>query len=208
MKISGFDELNTPKIQVEEPEEYFSKMEISDRQKEERVDASKELRDVLLFFFALLAIQIESGGDLEWVYTEFTTRYGNVVRKYARLDEYIETYIREKTTDIQVTTLSGMGTEWYTSVDRALLIGENEANSILNYEDYQRAVEAGYRYKEWRGVMDARERHSHVKMEGVKIPIEDYFMFDDCFMFAPHDEVNGTPEQTANCRCSVRYTRN
>lgn len=207
MIINGFDELNTPKIEVEEPEEYFSKMDISDKQKEERVDASKELRDVLLFFFALLAIQLESGGDLEWVYTEFTVRYGNVVRKYARLDEYIETYIREKTSDIELKTLSGIESEWYTSADRALLIGENEANSILNYEDYQRAVEAGYRFKEWRGVMDAKERKSHVKMEGKKIPIDDYFIFDDCYMFAPHDEVNGTPEQTINCRCSVKYTK-
>ena len=33
MIINGFDELNTPKIEVEEPEEYFSKMDISDKHK-------------------------------------------------------------------------------------------------------------------------------------------------------------------------------
>lgn len=207
MIINGFDELNTPKIEVEEPEEYFSKMDISDKQKEERVDASKELRDVLLFFFALLAIQLESGGDLEWVYTEFTVRYGNVVRKYARLDEYIETYIREKTSDIELKTLSGIESEWYTSADRALLIGENEANSILNYEELQQAKEAGYNFKIWKTERDNRVRKDHREMESKKIPIEEYFILPDCMMMAPHDEVNGTPEQTSGCRCSLKYTK-
>ena len=203
----GIDEIRTPQIEVEPPEQYFAKMDISKEQKEERVKAANDFMDVLLFFFAYLAIQMEYGGDLEVVYEEFTYRFGNVVRRYARMDEYMEAYVRDVTNNIAELTVESLEVEWYTSSDRATAIGENEANSVLNYEELQAAIDNGYRFKEWRSERDNKVRKDHVTMDGRKIPIDEYFVFPDCMMLAPHDEVNGTARQICGCRCSLSYSR-
>lgn len=50
----GIDELHSPQVEVEPPEQYFAKMEITPEQKEERVEAADDFISVLLFLFALL----------------------------------------------------------------------------------------------------------------------------------------------------------
>ena len=207
MALLPFDELNTPKVEVESPEQYFAKMDIPEEQKEERIEAANDFYDVLLFLFALLTIETELTEDYGFAYEEFYARFGNVVRKYGRMDEYMQDYIDQRTKEIFDTTKEQLPLGgWWTSSDRAMAIGENDANSVLNYEELQKALEAGYRFKEWRGVLDSRERKDHVKMEKRKIPIDEYFVFPDCMMMMPHDEINGTAKQVSNCRCSLAYS--
>ena len=208
MIIQGFDELNTPNVKVEPPDIYFSKMDISKVQKEKRIKATNDFSDVLLFLFALLAIETEYTENFGYAYEMFYERYGNVVRKYVRTDEYTKDFIDQRTREIFDLTkerfpLGG----WWTSPERATALGENSSNTVLNYEELQKALEAGYRYKEWRGVMDYREREDHVRMESRKIPIDEYFIFPDCVMMMPHDEINGTARQVDNCRCALRFSK-
>ena len=98
MALLPFDELNTPKVEVEPPEKYFSKMAISKEQKEERVETANDLMDVLLFFFALLAIEMESvSPDYDMVYRKFKKRFRDVVADHSRMDDYQDNYVDEYT---------------------------------------------------------------------------------------------------------------
>ena len=216
MKISGFDELNTPKVQVEEPEEYFKKMDISPEQREERVETSKELADVMLFLFALLAIEMQANKpNYPSVLRSFRQRFRDVVSRHSRIDEYVENYINEFTGGVYDNTkrymeAAGVGVDgrtdagWWTSVDRATAIGENEANSILNYEELQQALDEGYTTKEWVTERDNRVRPTHKEVDGVTIGISEYFIVGGGMMLAPHDEYNN-PEECPNCRFSLRF---
>ena len=208
MALLPFDELNTPKVEVEPPEKYFSKMDISKKQREERIEATNDFYDVLLFLFALLAIETELTEDYGFAYKEFYIRFSNVVQKYGRMNEYMKDYIAQRTKEIfDITKENFPLGGWWTSSERAIAIGENDANSVLNYEELQKALDAGYRYKIWKGVLDTRERKDHVNMEKRKIPIDEYFVFPDCMMMMPHDDINGTARQVVGCRCSLEYTK-
>ena len=216
MIINGFDELNTPKVQVEEPEEYFKKMDISPKQRKERVETSKELADVMLFLFALLVIEMQANKpNYPSVLRSFKQRFRDVVSRHSRVDDYVKNYINEFTGGVFDTTrkymeAAGVGMNgqtdagWWTSIDRATAIGENESNSILNYEELQQAADEGYTTKEWVTERDNRVRPTHKEVDGVTIGINEYFIVGGGMMLAPHDEYNN-PEECPNCRCSLRF---
>lgn len=216
MALLSIDELNTPKVEVEEPEKYFSKMAISKAQKEERVDTSKEISDVLLFLFALLAIEMQNERpDYEYVYEVFRIRFRNVVLEHSLDNAYTERYVNDVTRKIFDNTVdnmkaSGVGKDqtdagWWSSSDRATAIGENEANSILNYKDLQKAIEEGYVKKRWVTEKDNRVRRTHSAVEGKTIPITEYFIVGDVPMMMPHDPECLDEREIVNCRCSLEY---
>lgn len=216
MALLPFDELNTPKVEVEPPEKYFSKMAISKEQKEERVEAANDIMSVLLFLFALLAIEMqEPEPDYDMVYRSFWLRFRDAVAKHSRMDDYQNNYVNEFTQNAFDVTrrhmeASSVGTDgrtdagWWTSPDRAMAMGENEANSVLNYEDLQKAIDKGYTTKTWVTERDNRVRDTHKAVDGVTIPINEYFVVGDGVMLAPHDEYNN-PAECANCRCSLNF---
>ena len=218
MALIPFDELNTPKVEVEPPEKYFSKMAISKEQKEERVETANDLMDVLLFLFALLAIEMqETEPDYDMVYRSFWQRFRDAVAKHSRMDDYQNNYVNDFTQNAFDVTrrhmeASCVGTDgrtdagWWTSADRAMAMGENEANSVLNYEDLQKAIDKGYTTKTWVTEHDNRVRPTHKEVDGVTIPIKEYFVVGDGVMLAPHDEYNN-PAECANCRCSLKFGR-
>lgn len=217
MALLPFDELNTPKVEVEPPEKYFSKMAISKEQKEERVETANDLMDVLLFFFALLAIEMqEVQPDYDMVYRKFKTRFRNVVADHSRMDDYQNNYVDEYTLQQYELTrrhmeAAGVGSGntdagWWTSADRAMAIGENEANSILNYSELQKAIDEGYTTKTWVTERDNRVRKTHKEVDGVTIPIKEYFIVGNGVMLAPHDEYNN-PDECVNCRCSLKFSK-
>ena len=89
--------------------------------------------------------------------------------------------------------------------ERANLIALNEANWIMNAREYQDAINGGKTKKTWHTALDERVRLDHMAVEGVTIPIEDYFIVGGYPMRQPLDE-NAPIEQTANCRCSLSYS--
>jgi len=216
MIINGFDELNTPKVQVEEPEEYFKKMDISPKQRKERVETSKELADVMLFLFALLAIEMQANKpNYPLVLRSFKQRFRDVVNRHSRVDDYVENYINEFTGGVFDTTrkymeAAGVGMNgrtdagWWTSTDRATAIGENEANIILNHEELLEAIEAGAVAKSWSNVGDNKVRNSHKEVTKEKIPLAEFFAVGKGIMLYPCDWDNN-PDECFNCRCSAIY---
>lgn len=202
------DELNN--ITFDEKEffrEYFKSMDIPEEAKKEREEAASDIMAVLLLIFILLEDNIERNAlSYDEILYQFQIEFADVIAKYGRNDAYFSEYLNVATTDILRTTYDHIGEEYYFSQERLAIVSANESNNILNYEELQRALEKGYTHKTWKAEIDRKTREDHLEMDGTTIPIEDYFILPDCEMAMPHDEVNGTARQCANCRCSLHYT--
>ena len=206
--VSNIDELNQYDRIYTDSEldkiltEYFDIMDIDEDQKEKRKELAKDFRNAMLFLFALAYIAYENDYfSYEYLLIQFRTQYADVLLDHIKNDPYIERYFQKVTEDLVQTTFDHFnpeGKDYWTSDERAIIVGENEANSVLNYSELQDAIEAGYEFKTWRTELDNRVRDSHKEKEGVTIPIDEYFQFDDCEMLMPHDSENGTPEQLVN----------
>lgn len=214
--VSNIDELNQYDRIYTDSEldkiltEYFDIMDIDEDQKEKRKELAKDFRNAMLFLFALAYIAYENDYfSYEYLLIQFRTQYADVLLDHIKNDPYIERYFQKVTEDLVQTTFDHFnpeGKDYWTSDERAIIVGENEANSVLNYSELQDAIEAGYEFKTWRTELDNRVRDSHKEKEGVTLPIDEYFQFDDCEMLFPHDSENGTPEQLVNCRCTCKYS--
>ena len=216
MALSKIDELNNYEyiytdLEIEKIlNEYFSVMDISESQKEKRIQAANDFRNVLLFLFTLVATAYEFDYFTpDYILEQFRIEYAKVLLDYATIDGYAEEYFRKTTKSIVDTTLENINLkekDYWTSDELAITIAENEANGIMNYAELQDAIDNGMTFKEWRAEIDLATRADHRWINGKKIPIEEYFQFPDCEMIAPHDEVNGTAKQTVNCRCALKFS--
>ena len=214
--VSNIDELNQYDRIYTDSEldkiltEYFELMDIDEEQKEKRKSLAKDFRNAMLFLFALAYIAYENDYySYDYLLAQFRLQFADVLITYGRMDAYTENYFQKVTEEIVFVTVEHFnpdGKDYWTSDERAILIGENEANSVLNYSELQDAIDAGYEYKTWKTERDNKVRQSHKEKEGVTIPIDEYFQFDDCEMLMPHDSENGSPEQLVNCRCSCRFS--
>lgn len=152
MSVSSYDELNIrPNNRRSEPyKEYFSKMSISDKEKQERIAFSEQMEEVVLYILALIETTIESGeANREYIQTQFYDKYLDVIASYMLIDTYIKQYALDVTKQIINATFERFSSEdksitddYYLSNDRAMFISECEANSILNYRQYSKAVKA------------------------------------------------------------------
>ena len=190
--------------------EYYEIMDITEEQKEKRKQLAKELRNALLFLFALMRVSYENDYlEFEFVLNQFRIEFTKVVINYGRVDVYFEQYITKVTRDIVDTTFKYADLtqpNFWLSDKRAVDIAENESNSVLNYEELQEAIDDGYTMKTWLAEIDNRTRKDHKEMNNKTIPINEMFVFPDCKMMFAHDEVNGTAAQCSNCRCSMKYS--
>lgn len=210
MATIRIDEINQPVFDAESYiEQYFRPMQISEEQKDERKKASRDFREFLLFLFVLLATQ-EEYSRVDWDYFEaqFVAEFERNALNYARNTVLMQDFIRQKAAEFTRITREHYGEDSYwVSDERATYEAVNDANAVLGYEELEEAKESGYRYKTWKTERDNRVRKDHIPMDGKKIPIDRYFVFPDCAMLMPHDDVNGTPKQTENCRCSLSYSK-
>lgn len=216
MSISSYDELNTrSNNRRSEPyKEYFSKMSISDKEKQERIAFSEQMEEVVLYILALIETTIESGeSDQEYIQTQFYDKYLDVIASYMLIDTYIKQYALDVTKQIIDATFERFSSEdksitddYYLSNDRAMFISECEANSILNYRQYSKAVKAGKTKKKWIDVGDKRERKTHLEVGGTILPIDEPFSVGDSLLQFPKDtSLGASADEIVNCRCSIQY---
>ena len=93
------------------------------------------------------------------------------------------------------------------SRDRANLIALNDANWKWNNEEFFDAKEK-YRTKIWHTALDEKVRMTHIVMEGVEKPINEYFHVGASEMLFPLDTSrNASMSEIANCRCTVEYKK-
>ena len=220
MNVSSYDELNIrPNNRRSEPyKEYFSKMSISDKEKQERIALSEQMEEVVLYILALIETTIESGEtDQEYIKTQFYDKYLDVVFGYMLIDSYIKEYVLKTSKQIIGTTFSHISEkhpdseqstdDYYLSNDRAMFISECEANSILNYRQYSKALKSGKIKKTWIDVGDKRERKTHLEVGGTTIPINEPFSVGDSLLMFPTDHSLGaSADEIVNCRCSIQYS--
>lgn len=217
MNVSSYDELNIrPNNRRSEPyKKYFSKMSISDKEKQERIALSEQMEEVVLYILALIETTIESGEtDQEYIQTQFYDKYLDVIASYMLIDTYIKQYAFGVTKQIIDATFERFSTEdrsitddYYLSNDRAMFISECEANSILNYRQYLKAVKAGKTKKKWIDVGDKRERKTHLEVGGTTLPIDEPFSVGDSLLQFPKDvSLGASADEVVNCRCSIQYS--
>lgn len=217
MSVSSYDELNIrpSNRRSETYKEYFSKMSISDKEKQERIAFSEQMEEVVLYILALIETTIESGEtDQEYIQTQFYDKYLDVIASYMLIDTYIKQYVLDVTKQIIDVTFERFSAEdrsitddYYLSNDRAMFISECEANSILNYRQYSKAVKTGKTKKKWIDVGDKRERKTHLEVGGTILPIDEPFSVGDSLLQFPKDTSLGASEdEIVNCRCSIQYS--
>nr|DAK89840.1 MAG TPA: minor capsid component [Caudoviricetes sp.]DAP54454.1 MAG TPA: minor capsid component [Caudoviricetes sp.] len=217
MSVSSYDELNIrPNNRRSEPyKEYFSKMSISDKEKQERIAFSEQMEEVVLYILALIETTIESGETKrEYIQTQFYDKYLDVIASYMLIDTYIKQYAVDITKQIIDTTFERLSSEdksitddYYLSNDRAMFISECEANSILNYRQYSKAVKSGKTKKKWIDVGDKRERKTHLEVGGTTLPIGEPFSVGDSLLQFPKDtSLGASADEIVNCRCSIQYS--
>lgn len=209
MAVNRIDELNIDDQKISY-KEYFGEMEISEKEKKDRIQLAEELEEAFLLLFAMM---LQEDEDVDSCYQYIDERYCQIATKYIGAKEtpaYITEYAAYITDSIVETTAEHMDTDYYVSRDRAMLLSANEANSIGNYREQIEMIKNGYRYKEWRTMKDSRVRHSHVKVDSKKIGIFEHFDVGAAQMMFPRDTSLGAgafPEEIVNCRCSLRYTK-
>jgi uncharacterized protein with gpF-like domain len=208
MNLLPIDELNTPEIDVDEfLDDYFESFPGTEEQKEKRKDAAKSVRNAMLFLFSLMAVMAASEyADMEYLLAQFRQEFRDAISPYVRIDGYIEDYIQRETDRLVTVTLDHIDTAYYTSDERALYVGANEASSAVGYEELQEAIENGYTKKEWVTQKDNRVRHTHREAEGQVRDIDDYFVVGGVAMMIPCDPDCMVVEEVANCRCGVRFS--
>lgn len=217
MSVSSYDELNIrPDNRRSEPyKEYFSKMSISDKEKQERIAFSEQMEEVVLYILALIETTIESGETKrEYIQTQFYDKYLDVIASYMLIDTYIKQYANDITKQIIDITFERLSSEdksitddYCLSNDRAMFISECEANSILNYRQYSKAVKSGKAKKKWIDVGDKKERKTHLEVGGITLPIGEPFSVGDSLLQFPKDtSLGASADEIVNCRCSIQYS--
>ena len=189
-------------------EDYFDEMEISESDKNTRVNFAMRIHDIMILTFALVKSMQESGYvDEPYLKSELKRRYTEEVIATGNYDRVISDYINSFTNDTIKTTLKNTD-EYLLSNTRALIIGANEANTIYNYSDYKNAVENGYTHKRWKTENDNLVRRSHEIVNDNVVEIDEPFVVGDSLMMFPKDfSMGASAEELVNCRCTVEYIK-
>ena len=206
----SFDDLNAlVKNKRAEPyEEYFSVMEISREQKEDRISLSEDLEEVFLFILILLfTMQQYNAMNWELARKRLDERYREAVSKHVTVDDYLSTYITAFSYDTIDSTKRHESDPYYYSKDRGMYLAENEANSAYDHTEFEQAIAAGKTRKKWIDVRDRRERETHLKVGGTVKKITEPFLVGDSLMMFPHDGLTfgASPRELVGCRCSIKY---
>ena len=197
-----FDELNQLK-------RFFSTMDISDDEKKKRSDLAYLLYDAIYFTFAIIKVEKE-------IDERDFTKNALLVDQYRdtllnRIQDaladvpYEPDYLARLVDDIIEITDRHPDDPYYLSRDRALLIAQNEANTVYNHADYESARQSGKQYKVWLTEGDEKVREAHAEVDMMRIPIDEYFNVDGDTMRYPHDYMNAGAGNLVNCRCVCVY---
>lgn len=209
MEEYDIDELNELEDRRSIPyDEYFDNMDLTEEEKEKRKSFAEKLDDVMLFIFGLIIVMNKYNKmNKEYIRNQMYERFSDVVLEFMGIDDYLANYISLSTDEILDTTYRNIDDNFFLSLDRAMLISENEANGVFGYDEFVSAIRQGKTMKEWVDVRDHRERKTHLAVGGKKIPILQPFVVGNSLMLFPKDRVTYSADmkEIAGCRCTVRY---
>ena len=209
LDVRDYDELNelVGMNRSEEYSDYFEVMDLSDADKENRIELAEKLGNNFLLILAFLfTMQQYQSINWETIRTRFENAYRDALDGVIILDEYLDSYIRQFSYDVTESTQSHVNDLYYYSLDRSKVMAENESNTAWNYSDFQSAIQSGYTRKQWIDIRDRRERETHRAVGGTIKSINEPFMVGSSFMDYPKDTSYGaSSSEIVNCRCSIRY---
>ena len=211
----SFDELNQLYSEEHEDdlrsmpyEQYFGEMTLTQEQKDERTRTAGKIENFTLIALASLYYMMQDGGfDYGSVSAEMISAYRDLMEDLdvPFTDAFQSTHPENVVYEIIFATLMNQDDPYFFSYDRAMLIAENESNSIWNDSDFQEAVLSGKRWKTWIAILDKRTRDTHRAVDGARIPIDEYFQVGEALLMYPRAD-SSFPEEVINCRCSVSYS--
>lgn len=189
-------------------DDFYEVMDIDEEQKEKRKNLAHLIRESFLFLYSVLRVMAENNSyDYNIALSAFRSEFRSAIDNYVRIDLFMENYIQTFTRDYLDTTINHLSQDdasFFFSEDRATIGGANESNTVIGYGELEDAIDEGYEKKRWKTERDSRVRSTHRELEGVTIPIDDYFDVGGSYMLYPGDP-EGDPKETANCRCVLEY---
>lgn len=189
-------------------DDFYEVMPIDDERKERRKSVAKQLREAILFLFALVYTMAENDSwDYDIALSAFRMEFRNVIVNYVKIDLFMENYIQQFTQnylDVTIEHLPEDDASFFVSDDRATIGAANESNTVVGYEEFENAKNDGKTRKKWRTQRDSAVRPTHREMEGKTIPIDDYFIVGGSALLYPRDP-EGDEKETAGCRCALDY---
>lgn len=185
---------------------YFDTMQISEKQKKERIEAAQEIFDAVLFFLIWCENAPERVEE-ENTLNSFENLYKEVIFQHVEPDDYIDSYVHLYIANLIKVTLDHLGEEYYTSVERAANVAANESNLVVGYSEWQKAILLGYKKKQWKSEKDLKVRPTHRDVDDTILPIQQPFLVGNSLMLFPKDQYtyDADPEEIINCRCCCKY---
>lgn len=199
-QLSQLDELKRKSVDYEE---YFGEMDLTDKEKEERISLAEKFEIIFLFLFLLMS-EGKTKKYENMVYEKYVS-VSLVFLKQKKVPLYIDEYAKDMAKEIVDTTQAHINDKYYLSKDRAMFIAENEANVVGNYRQQIEAIKSGMKYKTWITKNDKKVRHTHKDVNNKKISIFDVFQVGNSEMMFPKDS-NGETKEIVNCRCVLHYS--
>ena len=133
LEVRDYDELNTlvGTSRSEDYEDYFEIMELSDSDKENRIELAEKLGDNFLLVLAFLfTMQQYQSINWETIRTRFESAYREALAGTIVIDEYLDSYIEQFSYDVTESTQNHVNDLYYYSFDRSRLMAENESNTV------------------------------------------------------------------------------
>lgn len=210
MAILKQDKLNNLSIPYDE---YFGEMGLTKSEIEKRIELAETLDDVFMLLFLLISADkaLNNALDAKYYIDYLIRKYEDAIVEFG-IDlhgEYpgVELLITKTAEEVIEQIVDDPDEEWNLSDDRAMLIAENDTNSICEYTAFQDAIDAGKTRKTWNTMIDKRVRHTHADLEGMTIPIMERFKVGAYEMYQPKDSTLGAGmEEIAGCRCWCTYS--
>lgn len=199
------DKLHTERMVYET---YFGEMDLSEDEKEDRLALAKQLEPIFLYVFYMF---LDEDASEDACSDYLSSAYKRIATEFVKAREptaYLNSYIDKIAADIVSATVENADSPYYTSLNRAMYIAANEANTIGNYREYAKMVKQGYQYKTWVTMRDDKVRHTHAAVNGDKVGIFDSFLVGKGEMSFPRDySLGASAEEIVNCRCTLRYSK-
>ena len=211
MALQKKDELNN--LIAIPYEQYFGEMGLSKKEIERRIALAELLDDVFIMLFTLIRAEKAASMpfDAEWLAGYIELHYKDVLDDFGidYLERYpwLNTHITQMADEVIMQNQKHPEDEWNTSNDRAMVIAENEVNTVFEYTGFQDPVDLGKTHKIWNTMLDNKVRHTHEEIEGLMIPIMAKFPVGAYEMYQPKDSSCGAGmEEIAGCRCWCTYS--
>jgi uncharacterized protein with gpF-like domain len=182
---------------------YFKVMDISEEDRKKRIDYAFLFYEAVWYVLTMIRLENERNrlDDKESYRVSLEYRIKDIIEDTPVDEEYIENI----TEDIIDTTFRHLDDEYFLSERRAVLIAQNEANTVMNGADFFNAKKSGKTHKQWIAQLDEKTREWHLLIDGTFIPIDEKFKVGGEEMRFPHDPT-ASPENLVNCRCTCIYS--